>query len=225
MAGVDGVRYDLPLYEQITKATSASIFSKAVRFLIEYHLYKVQLPQEVREAFINDITEIYYRKFGYVSTMDEGLAHTLAEYFLQNDVRVAPDSGRREPDCTRLEYPFDGARMRIRNKKFPYRKEVPIDHLQQLGNFDGYFSQLYDNRTPEEEMIAVEGALDIKEAIELADLSELEEELLWLNVVVGMSVRDIASLDEKYPSKSTAATIIRDAKEKLRKAVLKKYEK
>ena len=59
MARIKGVRYDLPLYEQITKASSAPIFSKAVRYLIERYLYKVQLPIEVREAFVNDIAELY----------------------------------------------------------------------------------------------------------------------------------------------------------------------
>lgn len=219
MARIKGVRYDLPLYEQITKASSAPIFSKAVRYLIERYLYKVQLPIEVREAFVNDIAELYYRKFGYVSTMDDALSHTLAEYFLQNDVKV---NGSKEPDCAHFEYPFESARMRVTNNRRPYRKEVPIDHETSL---DVIGETLYDNITPLDELEVVESALDIHQAIELANLTEMEKELIWLNVVVGMNVRDIAALDDKYPSKTTIAVIIRKTKEKLKKAVLKTYEK
>lgn len=49
------VRYDLPLYRQITEAANSRLFSKAVQYLIESKLYKVFLPVEVREDFINDI--------------------------------------------------------------------------------------------------------------------------------------------------------------------------
>lgn len=59
--------YDIneSLYHQITNAKTSVKFSKAVRWLITSVLYKIKLPIEVREAFINDIAELYYQKFGY----------------------------------------------------------------------------------------------------------------------------------------------------------------
>ena len=112
--------------------------------------------------------------------------------------------------------------MRVTNNRRPYRKEVPIDHETSL---DVIGETLYDNITPLDELEVVESALDIPQAIELANLTEMEKELIWLNVVVGMNVRDIAALDDKYPSKTTIAVIIRKTKEKLKEAVLKTYEK
>lgn len=212
------IRYDLPLYRQITEAPNTRIFSKAVQYLIESKLYKVFLPREVREEFVNDITEIYYRKFGYLSVMDDALTNSLAEYFLHSDVKVMPDYTVKRPDCNFFEYPFEGHRMRLRNHMSPYRFEVPVDtdFNEMLFN-----ENLFSDSTPEDELSRVDETLDITQAFELADLTKLEKDIVWLNSVVGMSLRDIADLSDEFPSKSALSYKLKEAKDKLRKAVEK----
>lgn len=211
------VRYDLPLYRQITEASNSRLFSKAVQYLIESKLYKVFLPVEVREEFINDITELYYRKFGYISSMDDALSHALAEYYLQTDVKVMPNYEVRLPNCNFLEYPFEGARMRLRNHMSPYRYEVPVD----LATSEELFSsKLFAGTLPEDEMTQVDETMDITQAFELANLTKLEKDIVWLNSVVGMSLRDIADLSDEFPSKSAIAYKLKEAKKKLKKAVI-----
>lgn len=211
------VRYDLPLYRQITEAVNSRLFSKAVQYLIESKLYKVFLPIEVREEFINDITELYYRKFGYMSTMDDALSHALAEYYLQTDVKVMPNYEVRLPNCNFLEYPFEGARMRLRNHMSPYRYEVPVDVSLSEELFT---SKIFSGNLPEDEMRQVNETMDITQAFELANLTKLEQDIVWLNSVVGMSLRDIADLSDEFPSKSAISYKLKAAKKKLKKAVL-----
>jgi len=211
------VRYDLPLYRQITEAANSRLFSKAVQYLIESKLYKVFLPVEVREEFINDITELYYRKFGYLSVMDDALSHALAEYYLQTDVKVMPDYEVRLPNCNFLEYPFEGARMRLRNHMSPYRYEVPVDMTTSEELFT---SKLFSGSLPEDEMQQVNETMDITQAFELANLTKLEQDIVWLNSVVGMSLRDISDLSDEFPRKSAISYKLKAAKKKLKKAVL-----
>lgn len=211
--------YDIneSLYHQITNAKTSVKFSKAVRWLITSVLYKIKLPVEVREAFINDIAELYYQKFGYRGVTDVPLFDTLAELYMQEDVISISEDGSHvggiKLNCRKLEYSFDSVRQARTRREYPYKKETPASNVFEYDSPTFIDQLMWDGGVDNKEEV-----LDVFIAADKANLTDHERDLIWLNGVVGLSVREISDLGAPYPSKSVVATRLREAKNKLIKA-------
>lgn len=203
------------LYGRIVKAKTPSQFSISVRQLIRKHLYKVVLPIEVRQEFVEGIIELYKEKFGESAQLENMLSDSLSEYYMQEDVRVISDrryTGSQRPVCAKLEYPFDSVKMAKTRRDNPYRKESPVETIwDSVVPLYGHTESILDGGASSRTDL-----IDLKTAITNSDLTPLESELLWLSAVVGLTVREIADLSDEYPQKSVTATTIAKAKEKLR---------
>lgn len=210
--------YSESIYNQIIHADTSRKFSQAVRWLITKHLFKVDLPIEVREDFINDITEIYMQKFGYTDKLEPALFEALANLFMQEDVRsqkvMSPDGTVKNythPVSGKLEYSFNSARKDRHEREEPYKRVVPVGDTILSYNVDpAIYSVYWDGG-----MSDTENIIDLRQAMQKAKLTTMQQDLIWLNAVVGMSVREIADLGAPFPKKTMVAVYLREAKDLL----------
>lgn len=210
-------KYEKSLYDQIVHAKTSSQFSKAVRYLLTSVLFKIKLPREVREEFINDIAELFTQKFGYSGTTDDPLFEKLSELYMLEDVKAIRENGKYTGgvtlNCKKLEYSFDSMRQGETLRRKPFDIVAPYGEIFEFNN-----SSIIDQIMWDGGVKGREDFLDVKLAADKAGLTDHQRDLIWLNGIVGLSVREIADLGSPYPSKSIVATRLREAKNLLIKA-------
>ena len=188
-------------YIDIIEAPTKALFFKAVSRLITRRLYKVRLPQEVREEFCNDIFELHFERFG--SSISPNFANLMSTYFMQDDTRGGLSGANKTAKCSSFEHSFFSDRTEKRIRGEDYFKEASWDKVSDWAFYtDGGIRD-------------VEGVLDILEDIRKADLSSEELEMLRLNVIEGYTLRELAEIKGNV-SKSKLGGILKSAKNKIK---------